>query len=152
MMYFVTAGLWSGQCLSVRFTSQQALYVIKGQDLTLQAQIELLDREHVVKVTWDHAAKTSGTGLALAEFPREVSDGRVTLEQQGATLKIRDYQAADAGVYTVTVTDQSGQRRSAQRTVQQYRKISQSLEFISHALYWYSSNFLLLFFYKQFCT
>ncbi|KAF4102744.1 uncharacterized protein si:dkeyp-97a10.2 isoform X1 [Onychostoma macrolepis] len=112
--------LWRGQCLTVRFTNQQALYVIKGQDLILQAQIELLDSEHVVNVTWDHVAKTSGTSSTLAEFPHKVSDGRVTLEQQGATLKIRDYQAADAGVYTVTVTDQSGQRQSAQRTVQEY--------------------------------
>ncbi|XP_043116297.1 uncharacterized protein si:dkeyp-97a10.2 isoform X1 [Puntigrus tetrazona] len=112
--------LWSGQGLSVRFTNQQLLYVIKGHDLILQAQIELLDGEHVVKVTWDHVAKTSGTSSTLAEFPRKASDGRVTLEQQGATLKMRGYQAADAGVYTVTVTERSGQRRSARRTVQEY--------------------------------
>ncbi|KAL0171247.1 hypothetical protein M9458_031558, partial [Cirrhinus mrigala] len=108
------------QCLSVRFTNQQSLYVIKGQNLILQAQIELLDGEHVDKVTWDHAAKTSGKTSTIAEFPRKISDGRVTLEQQGATLKISGYQAADAGVYTVTVTDKSGLRRSAQRTVQDY--------------------------------
>ncbi|XP_026138980.1 uncharacterized protein LOC113115661 [Carassius auratus] len=112
--------LWSGQCLSVYFTNQQSLYVIEGQNLILQAQIQLLDGEHVAKVTWDHVAKTSGMSSTLAEFPRKVKDGRVTLEQQGATLKIRDYQAADAGVYTVTVTEQSGQRRSAQKTVQEY--------------------------------
>ncbi|XP_016110359.1 uncharacterized protein [Sinocyclocheilus grahami] len=112
--------LWSGQCLSVPFTNQQLLYVIKGQNLIPQAQIELLDGEHVVKETLDQIAKTSGTSSALAEFPHKVSDGIVTLEQQGATLKIRDYQAADAGVYTVTVPDQSGQRLSAQRTVQEY--------------------------------
>lgn len=116
----LSAGLWSGQCLSVYFTNQQSLYVIEGQNLILQAQIQLLDGEHVAKVTWDHVAKTSGTSSTLAEFPRKVKDGRVTLEQQGATLKISDYQAADAGVYTVTVTEQSGQRRSAQRTVQEY--------------------------------
>ncbi|RXN16469.1 zinc finger protein 595-like [Labeo rohita] len=117
-------GLWSVQCLSVRFTNQQSLYVIKGQNLILQAQIELLDGEHVAKVTWDHAAKTSGKTSTIAEFPRKISDERVTLEQQGATLKINGYQAADAGIYTVTVTDQSGLRRSAQRTVQEYRKIN----------------------------
>ncbi|KAK2903632.1 hypothetical protein Q8A67_008345 [Cirrhinus molitorella] len=112
--------LWSGQCLSVRFTNQQSLYIIKGQNLILQAQIELLDGEHVAKVTWDHAARTSGKTSTIAEFPRKISEGRVTLEQEGATLKIRDYQAADAGIYTVTVTDQTGQKQSAQRTVQEY--------------------------------
>ncbi|XP_073704055.1 uncharacterized protein [Garra rufa] len=112
--------LWSGQCLSVRFTNQQSLYVINGQNLILQAQIELLDGEHVAKVTWDHAAETSGKTSTIAEFPRKVSDGRMTLEQQGTTLKITDYRAADAGVYMVTVIDRTGQRRSAQRTVQEY--------------------------------
>lgn len=112
--------LWSGQCLSVHFTNQQLLYVIRGQTLILHAQIELLDGEHVNKVTWDHVAKTSGMSSTLAEFPPKASDGRVTLEQQGATLKVPDFQAADAGVYTVTVTDQSGQRQSAQQTVQEY--------------------------------
>ncbi|ROL41505.1 hypothetical protein DPX16_6903 [Anabarilius grahami] len=110
--------LWSVQCLSVHFTNQQSVYVIIGQNLILQAQIELLEGERVAKVTWDHSAKT------VAEFPHKVSDGKVTVEQQGATLKIRNYQAADGGVYTVTVTDQSGQRHSAQRTVQEYRKIN----------------------------
>lgn len=119
----MTAGLWSGQCLTVRFTNQQTVYVVTGQDLILQAQIELLPGERVAKVTWDRGAKTSGKSSRVAEFPRTVSEERVTVEQQGATLKIRSYRAADGGVYTVTVTDQSGQRRSAQRTVQEYRKI-----------------------------
>lgn len=123
-MCVVTAGLWSVQCLSVRFTSQQPVYVINGQNLILQAQIELLEGERVAKVTWEHSAKTSEKSSAVAEFPHKVSDVRVTVEQQGSTLKIREYQAADDGVYTVTVTDQSGQRRSAQQTVQEYRKIN----------------------------
>ncbi|XP_039544714.1 uncharacterized protein si:dkeyp-97a10.2 [Pimephales promelas] len=113
--------LWSGQCLSVHFSSQQSVYVVKGQDLILQAQIELLEGERVSEVTWERSAKTSGKSSRVAEFPhRGPSDGRVTVEQQGSALKIRGYQASDGGVYTVTVTDQSGQRRSAQRSVQEY--------------------------------
>lgn len=123
-MLVVTAGLWSVQCLSVRFTNQQSVYAIEGQNLILEAQIELLEGERVAKVTWEHSAKTSGKSSTVAEFPHKVSDERVTMEQQGATLKIRDCQAGDSGVYTVTVTDQSGQRRSAQQTVQEYRKIN----------------------------
>ncbi|XP_067305601.1 uncharacterized protein si:dkeyp-97a10.2 isoform X1 [Pseudorasbora parva] len=117
--------LWSGQCLSVHFPNQQSVYVIRGQDLILQAQIQLLDGERVAKVTWDRTAKPSGESGTVAEFPHRVSsDGRVTVEHQGAMLKIRSYQAADGGVYTVTVTDQSGQRRSAQRTVQEYLAVN----------------------------
>lgn len=117
--------LWSGQCLSVHFPNQQSVYVVKGQDLILQAQVELLEGERVSKVTWEHSAKASGKSSTVAEFPHTVSsDGRVTVEQQGSTLKIRGYQASDGGVYTVTVTDQSGQRRSAQRSVQEYLAVN----------------------------
>ncbi|XP_067267849.1 uncharacterized protein si:dkeyp-97a10.2 isoform X2 [Chanodichthys erythropterus] len=115
--------LWSVQCLSVRFTNQQSVYVIEGQNLILEAQIELLEGERVAKVTWEHSAKTSGKISTVAEFPHKVSDERVTMEKQGATLKIRDYQTRDGGVYTVTVTDQSGQRRSAQQTIQDYLEV-----------------------------
>ncbi|XP_077077647.1 uncharacterized protein LOC143730944 [Siphateles boraxobius] len=117
--------LWSGQCLSVHFSNPQSVYVVKGQDLILQAQIKLLEGERVSKVTWERSAKTSGKSSTVAEFPHRVpSDGRVTVEQQGYTLKIRGYQASDGGVYTVTVTDQSGHRRSAQRNVEEYLAVN----------------------------
>ncbi|XP_048009204.1 uncharacterized protein si:dkeyp-97a10.2 isoform X2 [Megalobrama amblycephala] len=117
--------LWSVQCLSVRFTNQQSVYVIRSQNLILQAQIELLEGERVAKVTWEHSAKTSGKSSTVAEFPHNVmGDWRVTLEEQGSMLKIKDFQAEDGGVYTVTVTDQSGQRRSAQQTIQEYLAVN----------------------------
>ncbi|XDV39575.1 hypothetical protein PO909_008801 [Leuciscus waleckii] len=117
--------LWSGQCFSVHFSNQQTVYVARGQDLILQPQIELLEGERVTKVTWERSAKASGKSSTVAEFPHRVpSDERVTVEKQGSVLKIRGYQASDGGVYTVTVTDQSGQRRSAEQSVQEYLAVN----------------------------
>ncbi|XP_051577386.1 uncharacterized protein LOC127454311 [Myxocyprinus asiaticus] len=115
---------WSGQCLSVHFTNQQPIHVIKGHNLNLQAQIDLLDGERITKVTWDRQAKNSRKNSTVAEFPGKISDGRAIVEQQGAMLKIRDYQPSDSGVYTVTVTNQSGQRRSTQQTVDEYLAVN----------------------------
>lgn len=120
LLLFKVCCLWSAQCLSVHFSNPQHVYVIRGQHLLLQAQIQRLDTEHVFKVTWERSEKASGKRSTLAEFPLKESDGRVSLENQGATLRIRDYQLADAGLYTVTVTDTAGQRRTAQTTVQEY--------------------------------
>ncbi|XP_051575356.1 muscle, skeletal receptor tyrosine protein kinase-like isoform X2 [Myxocyprinus asiaticus] len=116
--------LWSGQCLSLHFTNQQPIYVIKGHSLILQVQTDLLHGERVAKVTWDHKAKNSAKNLTVAEFPGRVFDERVTVDQQGFTLKIRDYEPADSGVYTITVTNQSGQRRSEQQIVQDYLAVN----------------------------
>ncbi|XP_052002591.1 SLAM family member 9 [Xyrauchen texanus] len=116
--------LWSGQCLSLHFTNQQPIYVIKGHSLILQVQLDLQDGERVAKVTWDYKANNSAKILTVAEFPGRVSNGRVTVDQQGSTLKIRDYHPADSGIYTVTVTNQSGQRRSEQQVVQEYLAVN----------------------------
>lgn len=118
------AVFWSCQGLSVHFKTQQPLNIIKGQSFNLKAQIDLLDGESLTRVTWDHTAKNSGKNLTVAEFPRRTSNEKVTLEEQGAVLKIRDYQPADSGVYTITVLNQAGQRRSAQQTVREYRKMN----------------------------
>ncbi|XP_057195343.1 uncharacterized protein si:dkeyp-97a10.2 isoform X2 [Triplophysa rosa] len=124
LLYHVCPVLWSCQGLSVRFKTHQASCVIKGQSFILRAQIDLLDGESLTRVTWDHAAKNSGKNYTVAEFPRRTSDEKVTLEEQGAVLKIRGYQPADSGVYTITVINQAGQRRSAQQTVREYLAVN----------------------------
>lgn len=129
MFFICSAVFWSSQGLSVHFKTQQPVYIIKGHSLNLNAQIDLLDGERLTKVTWDHAAKYSGKNQTVAEFPHRPSNGKVTLEEQGATLKITDYQPADSGVYTITVINQSGQARSAQRTVREYRKMNEIFHF-----------------------
>ncbi|XP_060718162.1 uncharacterized protein si:dkeyp-97a10.2 isoform X1 [Tachysurus vachellii] len=121
------AVLQSCLCVSVRFPSQQTVYVVRGQNLVLQAEFELPQGDHVTKVTWkreDEGKGNSGkTITTLAEYPARSSGGRVTLDQGGSVMTLWNYQTTDDGVYTVTVRDQKGGQSSARCTVHEYEAV-----------------------------
>lgn len=119
MLCAVLQNCW---CVSVHFLSQQTIYVVSGENLDLQAQIDLPSGDSVTKVTWEHEAEgTRNPGkTVVAEFPAASSGGRVTLEKDGAAMRLRNYQRTDSGVYTVTITDQQGGQESANCTVHEY--------------------------------
>lgn len=111
--------------VSVRFPSQQTVYVVTGQNLVLQAEIELSQGDHVAKVTWEREVegkRNSGKSV-VAEYPAKSSEGRVIVEKGGSVMTLRDYQGTDNGVYTVTVRDQKGGQSSARCTVHEYEAV-----------------------------
>ncbi|KAL7836059.1 hypothetical protein SRHO_G00284060 [Serrasalmus rhombeus] len=122
LLAFVPQG---GQCVSVRFPSQQPVYVINGENLILQAQIDCSLGESISKVTWEHEAEgTKNSGKTIvAEFPFKSSGGRVTVEKDGAVMKLSNYQRTDSGRYTITVTNQHGDQASARCSVHEYEAV-----------------------------
>ncbi|XP_036395762.1 uncharacterized protein si:dkeyp-97a10.2 [Megalops cyprinoides] len=111
--------------LSVRFQSQQPLHVILTQSLVLEAQIDRSQEERVTAVTWEREAEGgASTGkVRVAEFPEKASSSRITIEQQGTILMVKDFRHEDRGVYRITVTDQAGARVSAERIVREYEAV-----------------------------
>ncbi|TSK20167.1 hypothetical protein Baya_1715 [Bagarius yarrelli] len=114
-------------CVSVRFPSQQPVYVVSGQNLVLQAEIQLPSGDHVTKVTWEHEAEEKRNSgkitTMLAEYPARSSGERTTVDKGGSVMTLRNYQRTDNGVYTVTVRDQKGGQSSARCTVHEYEAV-----------------------------
>ncbi|XP_071782755.2 uncharacterized protein LOC139932770 isoform X1 [Centroberyx gerrardi] len=117
------------QCMSVRVLNEEPVHVIPGSSLVLQAQIEHGPLEEVSMVTWERESETGITPgkVTLATCAGKCAgtrpNGRVSLEQQGATLKIDGYSGADSGVYAVTVTDQAGAKTTAHCIVREYEAV-----------------------------
>ncbi|XP_062841570.1 uncharacterized protein si:dkeyp-97a10.2 [Trichomycterus rosablanca] len=113
--------------VSVRFSNQNTVYVVKGQNLFLEADIQLVAGDSITKVTWERqpeGEKDSGKSrTTVAEYPAKTPGQRATVEKNGCLLKLVNYQSADSGVYTITVTDQRGGQSSARRTVHEYEAV-----------------------------
>lgn len=115
--------------MSVRIVNEEPVHVVPGSILLLQARIEHGPLEQISMVTWEREAETginpekvtlgmcSGRGLKCTGMRPK---GRVTLEEQGATLKISGYTVADGGVYAVTITDQTGAKTTGHCIVREY--------------------------------
>lgn len=118
LLWLLSAG--GSQSLSVHIQAPQAVHVIPASSLILHTQIRPL--EQVSTVTWQREAEHGRPAgqVTLATFPGKTPGGRVHLDQQGATLRLEGFTAADSGRYTVTVTDQSGAKASDQCTVTEY--------------------------------
>ena len=106
----------------MRFPGQQPIYVVSGENLILQAQIDQSRGESISKVTWEHEAEgTKNSGkTTVAEFPFKSSGGRVTVEKEGAVMKLSTFQRTDSGVYTITVTTRRGGQASARCNVHEH--------------------------------
>ncbi|XP_060756319.1 uncharacterized protein si:dkeyp-97a10.2 isoform X2 [Neoarius graeffei] len=109
-------------CISIRFSTQQPIYVVSGHNLVLQAEFELPRGDHITKVTWEHEVEENENSgkITVAEYPPTSSGGRVTVDKGGSVMTLQNYQSADSGVYTVTVRDQKGGQSSARCTVYEY--------------------------------
>ncbi|KAM4600447.1 uncharacterized protein ACJ7VT_020393 [Polymixia lowei] len=117
------------QSMYAHILNEEPVHVIPGSSLVLQARIEHGPLEEISTVTWEREPETgrnpvkvtlatcSGKGLRCSgKSPGD----RVSAEQQGATLKLDGYTRADGGVYSVTVTDQTGAKTTAQCIVREY--------------------------------
>ncbi|XP_022542576.1 uncharacterized protein si:dkeyp-97a10.2 [Astyanax mexicanus] len=110
--------------LSVRFLNQQPVYVVSGQILILQVQIDLdSPDDSITKVIWEHQAKRNSGKTVVAEYPTKSSGGRVAVEKGGAVMKLSNYQRTDSGEYTVTASDRRGNQKSATCTVHEYEAV-----------------------------
>ncbi|XP_069041328.1 uncharacterized protein [Lepisosteus oculatus] len=116
------------QSLSVQLKSQFQ-NVIPGQDLVLEAQIDTEPSESVYMVSWERR-QPGDSLLQIAKLfwgPTETLktfSERVALTDSGATLWLRNFSAADSGLYGIIVTAEDGTERSAQATVSEYEPIS----------------------------
>ncbi|KAG9337146.1 hypothetical protein JZ751_029737 [Albula glossodonta] len=92
---------WS---LSVAFESEQPLHIILSENLILEAKIETAKGDEVKKITWEKetAGGASPSTVTVAEFPGKVIDSRITVEENGAMLKVTNFDHKDRGVYTIT--------------------------------------------------
>ncbi|XP_045072439.1 uncharacterized protein LOC121558153, partial [Coregonus clupeaformis] len=115
------------QCVSVHFQTLQPVNVLPAGRLVLQVQIDRGPKENISMITWEREpenAKPPGNPgkVTLITFPGQERrlDGRLSVEQQGAILKLEGFGVADSGVYIVTVTDQAGVKTSAQYIVKEY--------------------------------
>ncbi|KAJ8289556.1 hypothetical protein GJAV_G00002650 [Gymnothorax javanicus] len=110
------------QGLSVQFSSEEPVYAIPNQVLVLEARIGLAIEEQLAKVIWEKEGEdgTPPGKVKVAEIPEKALDPRISIEQQGATLRVLGFGHEDRGIYTVTVTSKTGTRKSAARIVREY--------------------------------
>ena len=113
------------QSVSVHFLSPKPLYVVQGDTLILRTEIDIRTKEVVPTVIWEYVPTHAKhpTRVKVAEYPEQSPSGRVTMEEQGAVLKITNFGPGDSGVYAINVTDHVGQVASAQHVVEEYCKI-----------------------------
>ncbi|KAK5921958.1 hypothetical protein CgunFtcFv8_019269 [Champsocephalus gunnari] len=120
------------QCISVHVLNEEPVHVMPGQQLFLRAQIEHGPLEEVSSVTWEREPETGMTHerVTLATCPgRSLKcagtrpNVHVNMEQQETTLEMNAYEAADGGVYTLTVTDHMGAKTTAQCIVREYEEV-----------------------------
>ncbi|XP_012684620.2 peroxidasin-like protein isoform X1 [Clupea harengus] len=121
---FLMLGLLSPLCqsVSVHFLSPKPLYVVQGDTLILRTEIDIRTKEVVPTVIWEYVPTHAKhpTRVKVAEYPEQSPSGRVTMEEQGAVLKITNFGPGDSGVYAINVTDHVGQVASAQHVVEEY--------------------------------
>nr|XP_023668782.1 T-lymphocyte surface antigen Ly-9-like [Paramormyrops kingsleyae] len=114
-------------CLTVYIQTRQPLHVIPGSSLVLKAQISKKTGEQMTKVMWERDAENRA-GLAkvlVAVFPGQNADPRMSVDDGGATLIVKDFRVEDCGVYTISVMNQTNVLHSASCLVREYKAVSQ---------------------------
>ncbi|XP_048882884.1 T-lymphocyte surface antigen Ly-9 isoform X2 [Brienomyrus brachyistius] len=109
-------------CLTVYIQTRQPLHVIPGSSLVLKAQISKKTGEQITKVMWERDAENRA-GLAkvrVAEFPGQNADPRMSVDDGGATLTVKDFREEDCGVYTISVMNQTNELHNASCLVREY--------------------------------
>lgn len=104
------------QGLSVHFKIPKPFYVALGRELVLEAMIEKTLGEKIFMVTWELSTNTGARRLAT--YPGKIQEPRISIEEEGATLRISAVQESDFGHYTITVTDGDGRQKSAGKDIE----------------------------------
>lgn len=112
------------------------MHVIPGSALLLRARTEQGPLEDIAMVTWEQEPEIgdSPQRVTLATCPgrrAKCSGSRsnvlVSVEEQDTSLQIIGYTAEDSGVYSVTITDNTGATISAQCIVRTYGTVMELL-------------------------
>ncbi|XP_023835605.1 uncharacterized protein [Salvelinus sp. IW2-2015] len=98
------------QCLSVHFQNKGLLYVAPGRDLVLRAQFQITPTEKIIMVIWDRQTEKGQGQVRLADYQEAPGN---PLDQKGALFRVENINSSNYGVYTITVTDQMGNEKSA---------------------------------------
>ncbi|KAJ7985317.1 hypothetical protein DPEC_G00350820 [Dallia pectoralis] len=116
--------------MTIHFENTQTVYVLPAERLVLRVKISPGPTERIARITWEwepERAKDPGNPgrVMLITFPGNAKrmDGRVSLDQEGRVLELEGFGRGDSGVYTVTVTDQTGAQTSTQRVVKEYEAV-----------------------------
>ncbi|XP_064154378.1 uncharacterized protein LOC135233929 isoform X3 [Anguilla rostrata] len=105
---------WPCVCLTVEFPSERPLSVALSRTLVLKATINKTTVEKVRDLAWNIVEGQTGSKFRVYPPAR---NARVSVEQDGATLRVLNLTKEDFGNYTITVTDGDGHQTSARRTV-----------------------------------
>ncbi|KAL7836058.1 hypothetical protein SRHO_G00284050 [Serrasalmus rhombeus] len=107
--FIATQVQWTCWSLSVRFLHKKPIYVALGRTLVVEAQFELQPGETVRLVFWD---RKSDSEVRLVTDGRP-TDKRISVDKDGARLKLTGVTESDYGSYIITVTDQNGDQTPA---------------------------------------
>lgn len=113
-------------CMSVTIQNVDPSHVILGSSLLLRARIEHGPLETVATVTWQREPETGdarGRKVLATCSPGGCPAGHMTLDAQATSLTVDTFGADDRGIYSLTVTDQSGVRTAAYCVVREYEPV-----------------------------
>ncbi|KAL6462131.1 hypothetical protein MHYP_G00285530 [Metynnis hypsauchen] len=102
--FIATQLQWTCRSLSVKFPYEKPIYVALGRTLVVEAQFELQPGENVRLVMWDRKRDSE---VRLVTDGR-TTDKRISVEKNGALLKLTGVKESDYGFYVITVTDDNG--------------------------------------------
>ncbi|XP_064154734.1 uncharacterized protein LOC135233929 isoform X6 [Anguilla rostrata] len=105
---------WPCVCLTVEFPSKRPLSVALSRTLVLRATIKKTPEERVLDPEWSMVEGQTGSKFRVYPPAR---NARMSIEQDGLTLRVLNLTKEDFGNYTITVTDGDGHQTSARRTV-----------------------------------
>ncbi|XP_017541158.1 uncharacterized protein LOC108413247 [Pygocentrus nattereri] len=121
--FIATQVQWTCWSLSVRFL-HKPIYVALGRTLVVEAQFKLQPGETVRLVFWDRK-RDSEVRLVTDGKP---TDKRISVDKDGARLKLTGVTESDYGSYIITVTDQNGDQTFASVEVRKVQTPFFSLE------------------------
>lgn len=111
--------------MSVHLLNGEPVQVALGQTLVLEAQVNKTPGHEISMVTWER--HRGNYRDKIAEYPKRKLKPHVTLDQQGALLRVADLNKEGYGIYTVTVTDKNGKEYIDRRTVKEAGELDRSL-------------------------
>ncbi|XP_030214104.1 uncharacterized protein si:dkeyp-97a10.2 [Gadus morhua] len=114
-------------CLSVTILNPDPSHVIRGSNLVLRARIDHGPLETVATVTWEREPETGDAKgrevLASCSPGGPACPGHMTLDGQLTSLSVNSFSGDDGGIYSLTVSDQTGLPSRAYCVVREYEPV-----------------------------
>ena len=114
--------------MSVTILNPDPSHVIRGSNLVLRARIDHGPLETVATVTWEREPETGDAKgrevLASCSPGGPACPGHMTLDGQLTSLSVNSFSGDDGGIYSLTVSDQTGLPSRAYCVVREYGRPS----------------------------